>query len=77
MTNNNLRHVNAEDLDRINRDGLWDIKTVATYVGVTERTVRTWCQDGRLSYMKIGRTLRFRPDGVDSDLSRFEIKANR
>lgn len=77
MTNNSLRQLNAGDLDPVDREKLWDIKTVAAYIGVTERTVRTWCQDGRLSYLKIGRTLRFRPDVVDRDLAKFEIQANR
>ncbi len=40
---------------------LWTVADVADYLGVTERTVRTWQYSLRLPHLKIGGTVRFRP----------------
>lgn len=51
---------------------LWTVADVADYLGVTERTVRTWQQTHRLPFLKIGGTVRFRPDDVTTWAHRFE-----
>lgn len=51
---------------------LWTVADVAEYLGVTERTVRTWQQSHRLPFLKIGGTVRFRPTDVRSWIDRFE-----
>ena len=45
-------------------ESLWSVADVAEYLGVTERTVRTWQRRHRLPYLKIGGTVRFRPMDV-------------
>jgi len=51
---------------------LWTVADVAEYLGVTERTVRTWQHSQRLPYLKIGGTVRFRPTDVRTWIDRFE-----
>lgn len=51
---------------------LWTVADVAEYLGVTERTVRTWQHSQRLPYLKIGGTVRFRPSDVRTWIDRFE-----
>lgn len=51
---------------------LWTVADVAEYLGVTERTVRTWQRSQRLPYLKIGGTVRFRLTDVRSWIERFE-----
>lgn len=44
---------------------LWTVADVAEYLGVTERTIRTWQQTHKLPYLKIGGTVRFRRIDVE------------
>lgn len=39
---------------------LWTVADVAEYLGVSERTVRTWQRTRRLPCLRIGGTVRFR-----------------
>ena len=49
------------------------VKDVATYLGVTPRTVYTMIADGRLRAYKIGyRIIRFRRDEVDAAMTPVE-----
>ena len=50
----------------------WTVGDVAEYLGVTERTVRTWQFSRRLPHLKIGGTVRFRPDDVVAWAEQFE-----
>ena len=52
-------------------DPLWTVADVATYLGVTERTVRTWQYSHRLPHLKIGGVVRFRPPDVLAWVDRF------
>jgi excisionase family DNA binding protein len=38
---------------------LWTVADVASYLGVSERTVRVWQTHGRIPFVKIGGTVRF------------------
>lgn len=40
---------------------LWTVADVADYLGVSERTVRTWQRTRRLPCVRIGGTIRFTP----------------
>lgn len=41
-------------------DQLLTTKQLAEYLGVSERTIRRWCAEGRIKSIRIGRTVRFR-----------------
>lgn len=56
---------------------LWTVADVARYLGVTERTVRTWQYSHRLPHLKIGGTVRFRPDQVYSWAEEFDEDCGR
>jgi len=43
---------------------LWTVGEVAAYLGVTDRTVRTWQVQQQLPHLKIGGVVRFRPADV-------------
>ncbi|PKQ30036.1 MAG: hypothetical protein CVT60_02265 [Actinobacteria bacterium HGW-Actinobacteria-10] len=47
-------------------DELWDIATVAAYLGVSERTVYNRVRAGELPAIKLGRLWRVRPSDLDS-----------
>lgn len=53
-------------------DPLWTVTEVAEYLGVTARTVRTWQYSHRLPHLRIGGTIRFRPDDVVAWAHQFE-----
>jgi len=54
---------------------LWAIADVADYLGVAERTVRTWQYSHRLPHLKIGGTVRFRPADVVAWVEQYAIDA--
>lgn len=51
---------------------LWTVADVAEYIGVTERTVRTWQRTRRLPFLRIGGAVRFREVDVVSWVVQFE-----
>lgn len=51
-------------------DELWDIARVATYLGVTERTVYNKVRSGDLPAVRVGRLWRVRPADLESWLAR-------
>jgi excisionase family DNA binding protein len=51
-------------------DELWDIARVATYLGVTERTVYNKVRAGELPAAKVGRLWRVRPTDLEAWLTR-------
>ena len=55
---------------------LLDIFQLSEVKGRPVRQLRTFVQDGKIPYLKIGhRTLLFDPEKVEKALQRFEIKA--
>lgn len=44
---------------------LMDIKALAERLGVTERFVRRLVEDNRVTYLKIGKFVRFHPNDID------------
>ena len=48
---------------------LWDIARVASYLGVTERTVYNKVRSGELSAVKVGRLWRVRPTDLEAWLA--------
>jgi excisionase family DNA binding protein len=51
---------------------LWTVGDVAEFLGVTDRTVRTWQYSLRLPHLKIGGTVRFRAAEVLAWAEQFE-----
>jgi excisionase family DNA binding protein len=56
-------------------DGLLSKKEVAARLRISPRTLDAWMRQGRLAYLKIGRTVRFRFPDVLEKLARFEVNA--
>lgn len=50
-------------------------RAVASLLGVSPRTVDAWMRSRRLSYYKIGRTVRFTRTAVEACLAKFEIRS--
>lgn len=48
---------------------------MAALVGVCDRTIQTWVYEGVISYIKIGKIIRFNPMRVLRDLEAFEVPA--
>lgn len=44
--------------------GLLDADGAAAYLGVSQRTVRKWANQGRVPSVKLGRALRFQPEAL-------------
>lgn len=55
--------------DRERNESLWDIGDVAKYLRLSERTVMRRIEDSGLPYIRIGGTLRFRREDIDSWLT--------
>lgn len=45
--------------------GLWTYQDVATYLGISWRTVRKWAGERKLPVVKVGNRNRFRPDDIE------------
>ena len=44
----------------------FSVKETAEQLGVKENTIRTWCSLRKIPYMKVGRTVRFTQEQIDS-----------
>jgi len=53
---------------------LLSIDTLADHLGVTERFVRRLVEDNRVSYLKIGKFVRFHPDDINAWLENTRIE---
>jgi len=53
---------------------LWTRDDVARYSQVSLRTVTGWIAERRIPAIKLGRSIRFRPDAVMRALQKFEIR---
>lgn len=51
------------------QQGLLDVPATAAYLGVTERFVRELIARRRLTHVKVGRLVRFRPADLDAYVS--------
>lgn len=47
-------------------DELWTYADVAEALSVSVRTVKSYVRDEKLPHVKIGRTVRFRPESVQA-----------
>jgi excisionase family DNA binding protein len=54
---------------------VWTREDVAKNYQVSVRTVGEWIAYRRIPTIRIGRTVRFRPDAVAKALEKFEVKA--
>jgi len=54
---------------------VWTRHDVAQAYQVSVRLVGQWIAERRIPAMKLGRTVRFRPDAVAKALEKFEVKA--
>jgi hypothetical protein len=52
---------------------LWDTPQVAVAMGAAEKTIRMRCWRGEIPFLKIGRSVRFRPSVIRSLLEAAEI----
>jgi excisionase family DNA binding protein len=48
-----------------------DKREAATLLRVTQRTIESWMRRGLLSYVKIGRTVRFRRIDLEKNIGTF------
>lgn len=56
---------------------LLTIKDVAEMLQVAEVTVRKWQEQGKITYIKVGGVIRFRPEYIESLLEKKTIKAQK
>jgi excisionase family DNA binding protein len=61
-------------IDRVT-DGLLSKKEVAARLRISPRTLDQWMRAGRVPFLKIGRSVRFRFPAVLEKLARFEVNA--
>lgn len=45
---------------------LWDTDGVATHIRMSSRYVQQLVREGRIPFIRFGRTLRFHPDEIDA-----------
>lgn len=62
--------VNTEQPDRSNTDNWLSKKDLANHFSVSERTITNWMSARRVSYLRIGRTVRFNLQTVKNELLR-------
>jgi excisionase family DNA binding protein len=53
---------------------LWSAEDLMHFAGVSRRTVGGWCRNRRIPFLKLGRTIRFRPEAVRTALAKFEVR---
>ena len=58
-------------------DGLLDIPTLADHLGVSERFVRRLVDERRITFHKVGKFVRFRPEEVNQWVARCRVDAVR
>jgi excisionase family DNA binding protein len=56
---------------------LFTSDTLSRYLGISDRQIRNLVSDGKLTAIKIGASLRFRPRDVDRFLDRHSLRARR
>jgi excisionase family DNA binding protein len=61
----------------VRTDGLWDLRTAARYLGVSDRTLWTLAAGGRLPSVRIGRRRLFDPRDLDEFVQRQKIGGAR
>jgi len=54
-------------------DGLLNKRRLAVKLGISKRSVDVWMKKGRLPFMKIGKTVRFRWPDVLEKLSEYRV----
>jgi excisionase family DNA binding protein len=54
-------------------DGLLKKRGLAVKLGISKRTVDLWMHQGRLPFIKVGKTVRFRWADVLEKLSQFRV----
>jgi excisionase family DNA binding protein len=53
-------------------DPLLNVRDVARWIGVSDRTIQQWAEAGQLRGFKIGRAWRFRKEDVEDFIRRHE-----
>ena len=56
-------------------ESLWTHEEVADYIGATPGTIRVWCSQKRIPYLKIGRSVRFKHEDIDRWLNQKKVEA--
>jgi len=56
---------------------LWTIADVATYLQVTESSVRNWIYERRVRFLKIGSLIRFVPEEIIEDAHNGKIGSRK
>jgi DNA-binding transcriptional MerR regulator len=62
----------ATSNDRNGSLTLWTEAQLAEDIGVSLRTIRYWRTQGKLPYLKLNNTIRFRPESVAAALAKLE-----
>lgn len=55
-------------------ENTWDHRRAAQYIGCTEGTIRVWCSQRRVPFLKVNRLTRFRKVDLDKWLDRQAVK---
>jgi excisionase family DNA binding protein len=51
------------------REGLLNYAEAASYLGISERTVRTFVSERRIAFCRVGRQVRFAPEHLEAYVS--------
>jgi excisionase family DNA binding protein len=71
------RDIPDVDLRKEPIDPLFTSETLSGYLGISDRQIRNLVSDGKLTAIKIGASLRFRPRDVERFLERHALRARR
>ena len=61
--------VAMENEPRQNDESMWEVGDVATYLKVSENTIRAWVFNDSIPFHKVGRLVRFRREEIDTWVS--------
>jgi excisionase family DNA binding protein len=56
---------------------LLTVAQVAMRLGMRESTIRQWVWERKVAYIKVGRSVRFRPEVIDHLIAQGEVPARR
>jgi excisionase family DNA binding protein len=56
---------------------LLTIKDVAQRLQVSERTIERWMEDGKIAFIKIGKSVRMREEHLENWLDKKTVKAKK
>jgi excisionase family DNA binding protein len=73
INKNNLHQVSSKN-SQAEPSFPWKVEDVAQACCVSVRTVAKWCKGKYIPYIKVGKSVRFSPDAVNSALKKFVVQ---